>query len=90
MEETSDNIIHFKIRTFAALIIFLVGGTNIVNTVVHNISDNEEKIQYNADAEERRRKHLEERLEYKALIAELKHTIEILNKDLDACNLSKE
>ena len=78
IEETSENIIHFKVRTFIALVGSLVVGTNIVNSVLHRISDNEATIEYNAEAEERRRQHLEDKLNY---IAEIKE----LTKELKKC-----
>lgn len=78
IEETSENIIHFKVRTFIALVGGLVVGTNVVNTVLHNISENEKTIEYNAKAEDRRRAHLEEKINYLMEIKDLK-------KDLKEC-----
>lgn len=74
-EETSENMIHFKVRTFIGLVGGLVLGTNIVNTVLHDISENYKMIDYNAKAEERRRTHLEEKFAYKMEIAELKEEL---------------
>ena len=74
-EETSENMIHFKVRTFIGLVGGLVLGTNIVNTVLHDISENYKMIDYNAEAENRRRAHLEEKLEYKMIISELKEDL---------------
>lgn len=86
LEETSENIIHFRVRTFISLIIGLVVGTNVVNTILHNIAENTNRIEYNNEAEERRRTHLEERINYKTIIAEQKHTIEILKEKLEEAN----
>ena len=72
IQETSESIIHFKLRTFIALLVFLVGGTNIVNTVVSDIIENRERILYNEKAEQRRRAHLEEKMNFKIEIKDLK------------------
>ena len=85
MQETSDNIIHFKIRTFISLVAGLVIGTNVVNTILHNISDNTDAIEYNAKAEIRRRIHSEEKQELKSTIKEQAHKIEILTEKLNKC-----
>lgn len=78
MMETSENIVTFKVRTFVAVVGGLVIGTNVVNTVVHDIQENEKQIVYNADAENRRRNNLEEKINYKIEVAELK-------KELNDC-----
>jgi hypothetical protein len=75
IEETSENIIHFKIRTFVALVGGLVIGTNVVNTVITDIIENRERIQYNEDAEKRRRTHLEEKMNYQIQIKDLKRDL---------------
>lgn len=79
IEETSEGFIHFKVRTFISLVAGLVIGTNVVNTVLHNISDNRDRIEYNEKAEERRRNNLEAKLEYRA-------TIKTLEKELEDCS----
>jgi hypothetical protein len=75
IEETSENIIHFKIRTFVALVGGLVIGTNVVNTVITDIIENRERIQYNEDADTRRRAHLEEKMNYQIQIKDLKRDL---------------
>jgi len=74
-EETSENFIHFKVRTFIGIVGGMVIGTNVVNTVLSDIKQNEEMIQYNAEAEDRRRQHLEKQFEYKLQIIELKEDL---------------
>ena len=74
-EETSDNFIHLKVRTFIGVVGGLLVGTNIVNSVLHDISENYTMIEYNAKAEDRRRAHLEEKLDYKMQLSELKEEL---------------
>lgn len=81
IEETSEGMIHFKLRTFVSLVAGLVIGTNVVNTVLHNISDNAERIEYNEDADKRRRANSEERLGYQQTIIHLEQELEDCEED---------
>jgi len=78
LEETSENMIHFKVRTFVALVGGLILGTNIVNSVLHDIAAQEKEdirlqteMDYNVEAEKRRRAHSEEKMLYELTIKEL-------------------
>ena len=84
-EETSDNMVHLKIRTLFAVVGGLVIGTNVVNSVLHSITENQKTINYNAEAEKRRREHLEEKMDYKLTINDLKEDVEILEEKLEDC-----
>jgi hypothetical protein len=72
IEESSEGMIHFKVRTFVSLVAGLVIGTNTINTVLSNISTNAEKIEYNEKAEDRRRANLEAKFDYRNEITALK------------------
>lgn len=79
--ETSENIVTFKVRTFIAVVGGLVIGTNVVNTFVHDIQKNEDQINYNKAAEEKRRAHLEEKFNYRIEINALKKELEECKDD---------
>lgn len=83
LEETSEGMIHFKVRTFVSLVAGLVIGTNTINTVLSNIASNAEKIEYNAEADKRRRANSEEKMELKTNILHLEDEIDRLNRDLE-------
>lgn len=85
IEETSENFLHIKVRTFIAIVGSLVIGTNVVNSVISDIIENRDKIQYNEEAENRRRSHLEEKMNYKIIINDLKEDIELLEEKLENC-----
>jgi hypothetical protein len=89
MKETSDNMLHFTVRTFLTILGGLIIGTNVANTIFSNIMDNKEDIEYNKKAEERRRTHLEDKINYKITISDLKEDIEILEEKLENCKDGK-
>ena len=85
IKETSDNMLHFTLRTFVGIVGGLVIGTNVVNTVISNIAENRDNLKYAQEAEGRRRFHLEEKINYKITISDLEEDIEILEEKLENC-----
>lgn len=86
MQETGDDIITFKIRTFIAVVGGLVIGTNVVNSVVNNIIDNRENIEYNSKAEQRRRDHMRDQIMNNIALSEKDKQIKFLEEELKKCS----
>lgn len=86
MQETGDDIITFKIRTFIAVVGGLVIGTNVVNSVVNNIIDNKEEIEYNSKANERRREHMKKEIMNNIALTEKDKEIRFLEEELKKCS----
>jgi hypothetical protein len=82
IKETSEGFITFKVRTFVSVVAGLVIGTNVVNTVLHSISNNSEQIEYNVKAEKRRRESSIKSLHDRNTIIHLNEKVERLERDL--------
>ena len=81
-QQTDQYMLHFTVRTFVSIVGGLLLGTNLLNSVLHDIAAQEredvrlsEKIDYNVAAEKRRRAHDAEVMEYKLEINNLKRDL---------------
>ena len=89
LEETTEGMIHFKLRTFVSLVAGLVIGTNTINSVLTNISANADQIEYNAEADKRRRANSEEKMELKTNILHLQDEKDRVQRELNICKDDK-